>query len=245
MAGVKEKRKVCWLSAGVSSFIAGYLAKDVDDYIYIEVDDQHPDSMRFVKDCERKLGQKVQILKSTYGSVERVIRQFRYINGPHGAKCTQILKKRVRKEWEVAHKQYEITYVWGFDLAEKERAERMEAAMAEFHHEYPLIDRMLTKQDAHALLAEMGIRRPAMYDMGYQNNNCLGCVKGGMGYWNRIRKDFPEVFYKMAALEREIGHSCINGAYLDELDPGRGRMEDEIMQDCGIMCWLTLDGGLS
>lgn len=29
--------KVCWLSAGVSSFIAGYLEKDnIDKFIYIE-----------------------------------------------------------------------------------------------------------------------------------------------------------------------------------------------------------------
>lgn len=63
-----------------------------------------------------------------------------------------------------------------------------------------------------------------MYDLGYHNNNCVGCVKGGMGYWNRIRIDFPEVFRKMAELEREIGHSCINGVYLDELAPGRGRI---------------------
>ncbi len=37
-----------------------------------------------------------------------------------------------------------------------------------------------------------------MYDLGYPNNNCIGCVKGGMGYWNKIRKDFPEVFQKRA-----------------------------------------------
>ena len=36
MVGVKEK-KVCWLSAGVSSFVAGYLAKNVDEYIYIDI----------------------------------------------------------------------------------------------------------------------------------------------------------------------------------------------------------------
>jgi hypothetical protein len=35
--------KVVWISAGVSSFIAGYLAKDVDEWIYIDVEDQHPD----------------------------------------------------------------------------------------------------------------------------------------------------------------------------------------------------------
>ena len=80
-----------------------------------------------------------------------------------------------------------------------------------------------------------------MYDLGYQNNNCIGCVKGGMGYWNKIRQDFPEVFEQMAKLEREVGHSCINGVYLDELDPCRGRMEDEIMQDCGIMCYLAMN----
>lgn len=78
-----------------------------------------------------------------------------------------------------------------------------------------------------------------MYDMGYQNNNCVGCVKGGMGYWNKIRVDFPDVFDRMAMLEREIGHSCIKGVFLDELDPGRGRADKEIMPECGIMCQIA------
>ena len=240
MVGVKEK-KICWLSAGVSSFVAGYLAKNVDEYIYIDIKNQHPDSMRFIKDCERILKRPVQILRSPYRSVENVIKQFRYINGAYGAKCTQILKKRVRKEWEDAHKDYDITYVWGFDIEEKSRAERLNESMPEFEHEYPLIERSLSKQDAHAILDRMGIKRPVMYDLGYQNNNCIGCVKGGMGYWNKIRQDFPGVFEQMAKLEREVGHSCINGVYLDELDPGRGRMEDEIMQDCGVMCYLAMN----
>ena len=49
----KKELKVCWLSAGVSSFIAGYLKRDsIDLYIYIDIENQHPDSMRFIKDCE-------------------------------------------------------------------------------------------------------------------------------------------------------------------------------------------------
>ena len=39
-------------------------------------------------------------------------------------------------------------------------------------------------------------------------------------------------------LERELGCSCINGLYLDELEPGRGRMDMEIFPECGIMCYL-------
>ena len=109
----KKELKVCWLSAGVSSFIAGYLKRDsIDLYIYIDIENQHPDSMRFIKDCEKILGKEIQILKSPYRNKENVIRQFRYINGPSGAKCTEILKKRVRKEWEMKHREYQITYVY-------------------------------------------------------------------------------------------------------------------------------------
>ena len=236
-----KKLKVCWISAGVSSFIAGYLAKDVDRYIYIDIDNQHPDSIRFVKDCEKVLGKPIEILKSDYGSVGNVVRAFRFINSPYGAKCTDVLKKRVRKQWEYEHREYDITYVWGFDNKETNRAERLRETMIEFNHEFPLIDQNVSKAEAHAILQKLGIKRPIMYDLGYSNNNCVGCVKGGMGYWNKIRVDFPEVFAEMAMLEREIGRSCIKGVFLDELEPGRGRMENEIIADCGIACELLLD----
>lgn len=234
-----KKLKVCWLSAGVSSFVAGYLAGDVDEFIYIDIDNQHPDSMRFIKDCEKVLGKKTIILKSPYGSVQNVIASQRYVNGPGGAKCTEILKKRVRKQWEYEHCEYDLTYVWGYDCNETHRANRLLETMPEYNHEFPLIDKGLTKAEAHGLLERLGIKRPAMYDLGYQNNNCIGCVKGGMGYWNKIRVDFPEAFERMAKLEREIGHSCIRGVFLDELDPNRGRADQEIMPDCGILCYLA------
>ena len=239
---MNKQLKVCWISAGVSSFIAGWLTKnDVDRFIYIDVENQHPDSIRFIKDCEKVLGKEIEILRSQYHSVQNVISGFRFINGIHGAKCTEVLKKRVRKEWEYKHRDYEITYVWGFDCTEKHRADRLEETMIEFHHEFPLIEKGLTKEDAHGMLAALGIKRPMMYDLGYKNNNCIGCVKGGMGYWNKIRVDFPDVFQRMATLEREVGHSCLNGIYLDELQPDRGRIDDEVMEECSIMCHLALN----
>ena len=86
-------KKVCWLSAGVSSFIAGVLAQNVDEYIYIDVPDQHPDSLRFIHDCEKYLNRKIVILRSKYSSVDEVLRKNKYINGPNGAPCTKHLKK--------------------------------------------------------------------------------------------------------------------------------------------------------
>jgi hypothetical protein len=231
---------VSWFSAGVSSFIATYLEKDnVDKIIYTHIDDQHPDTMRFIKDCEKVIGEEIEILQSRYKTVNDVIRQFRFINSPYGAKCTDVLKKRVRKEWEYEHRNESLTYIWGYDVGERNRAERLLESMPQFKHKFPLIEEQLTKEDCHGILRELGIKRPMMYELGYRNNNCIGCVKGGMGYWNKIRKDFPKVFQERAKLEREIGATCIKGIYLDELDPHRGRFEDEIMEECSIICQIV------
>ena len=236
--------KVCWISAGVSSFIAGYLTRDtIDKFIYIDIADQHKDSIRFVNDCSELLGKEIEIIKSDkYKTVEEACRAAGCIRMSLTgfAPCTAWLKKRVRKQWEYEHREYEITYVWGFDCTEKRRADTLLETMIEFNHEFPLIENMLTKQDCHAMAARIGLKRPAMYDLGYNNNNCIGCVKGGMGYWNKIRVDFPDVFASRAKLERDLGSHCLKECFLDELEPDRGRMSDEVLEDCGIFCELAL-----
>ena len=217
-------------------------------WIYIDIADQQEDSIRFIKDCEKAIGKKIQVLKSSqYRCVEDCVRTFGGFRNPVNgfAPCTNWLKKRVRKEWEAQHTDYELTYVWGFDLAEKGRAERTVEANPQANHEFPLIAKNLSKEEVHGLFERtFDFARPLMYDLGYPNNNCIGCVKGGMGYWNRIRKDFPEVFESRAKLERLVGHSMLkdkNGpVYLDELDPDRGDMNIEIFPDCGIMCYLSM-----
>lgn len=234
--------KVCWFSTGISSFVACYLEKDVDEIIYTHVPNQHPDSLRFLHDCEKLLGRKITIIQSEeYSSVDDVIERTRCINTPFGAPCTDRLKKRVRMKWESEHPDHH-TYVWGYDLNEKNRADKVCKALSDYDHEFPLIEHGLTKEEAHGIAQKLGLKRPIMYDMGYPNNNCIGCVKGGMGYWNKIRKDFPEVFERRARQEREINHSCINGVFLDELEPDRGNINTEIMEDCTIACQLLTWG---
>ena len=233
--------KVVWLSSGVSSFIAGYLSTNVDEWIYIDIEDQHPDSMRFIHDCEKVIGKQVTVLRSLfYSNVEQVCRSVRYVNGVSGAPCTRLLKKQVRKRWEEEHKSEELVYVWGMDSNEMNRAERIIKWFPDMTHEFPLIERNLTKDDAHGILKQLGIQRPVMYDMGYNNNNCIGCVKGGAGYWNKIRKDFPEVFKARAMMERDIGHSILKDCFLDELPEDKGKMSEEVMEECSILCQLAI-----
>ena len=90
-------KTVTWFSAGVSSAIATKLHIDeIDQIIYIHIEDQHSDTMRFVKDCEAWFGKSIETLQSPYKTVENACLSSGgrgYVNGPTGAACTKFLKK--------------------------------------------------------------------------------------------------------------------------------------------------------
>jgi len=229
---------VSWFSAGVSSAVATKMV--INKYgdvkvIYTHIDDQHEDTLRFIKDCEDWFGVPVEINQSELKSVENACRKAGFINSPHGAACTRLLKRRVRQIWEMEHGK-DCTYVWGFDCGERERAERLLISMPECEHLFPLIDGNIDKAAAHGILDAAGIKRPVMYDMGYPNNNCIGCLKGGMGYWNKIRGDFPAVFASRCELESIIGGRIFKEFNLIDLPKDRGRIMPIIVPDCGLFC---------
>jgi 3'-phosphoadenosine 5'-phosphosulfate sulfotransferase (PAPS reductase)/FAD synthetase len=237
-------RTVCWWSAGAASAVAAHLALRKGPAIVAYCDTsatEHPDNLRFLRDCENWYGQEIMRLRSDkYTDIYDVFAKTRYLVGNAGARCTTELKKLVRRKFQ----QPEDTQVFGFTSEEVKRAKEFRGNNIEVTAWFPLIDEGLTKVDCRNIIRSAGIAVPAMYGLGYKNNNCIGCVKGGAGYWNKIRVDFPEVFTRMAKIEREMGvtinKSRIGGqavrVYLDELQPGVGRYETEPDIECGIYC---------
>jgi 3'-phosphoadenosine 5'-phosphosulfate sulfotransferase (PAPS reductase)/FAD synthetase len=230
---------IAWWSGGVTSAVATKMSlrNGADIQIYFcETNQHHQDNARFLKDCEKWFGQKIHVLTNMkWKSVEKVL-EHGYINGPSGAYCTKLLKKDVRIALE---KLIDFDFqVFGFEFEPKQikRAERFIEQYPSSKAKFPLIEEKITKSEAMLILANAGIELPAMYRLGYSNANCVGCVKGGKGYWNKIRTDFPEIFKRTAELERKAGHTCINGVYLDELDPKAGRFEAIELPECGIYC---------
>ena len=86
------------------------------------------------------------------------------------------------------------------------------------------------------MLMQAGIDLPMMYKLGYKNNNCIGCVKGGKGYWNKIRVDFPEHFEQMCKQERKMNARVFKDVWLDELPPSAGNYKSEFEIECGVSC---------
>lgn len=226
-------KTIGWISGGASSLLACLLAKrDIDMFVYIDIPDQHEDTYRFLKDAEKLLDREIITLRNGM-SVEEICYRFPYFKNVYGfAKCSEVLKKRVRKDFE--KKIGETRNVWGFDANEKKRINRTKELQPD--DLFPLYEANLKKSDVHFILKEKGIKLPWMYEK-YKNNNCIGCIMGGKGYWNQIREDFPEVFQRRSAMERKIGASIINGTYLDELKLGEGR-NDAVMPECSIYCQM-------
>lgn len=236
-----EKPIIAWFSCGATSAIATMLA--LREYSNVKIyrivtGSEHLDNERFMHECEEKLfQQKIQIARSEkYTSVFDVITKKRFINSPYGASCTYELKKQVRYKIE-DEIQYWDGQIYGFDSAERKRAQRFLEQYPATKPIFPLIEHNLSKEDCLAIIANKGIQLPTMYQLGYNNNNCIGCVKGGKGYWNMIRKDFPAIFNQTASIERQIGHSCIKDCFLDELPTTSGRSPG-IIPECSIFCAL-------
>jgi hypothetical protein len=241
-----DEKYLLWWSAGATSAVAVKLALDeygIDNcrIIYFGIESAHIDNDRFMKDCEKWYGKKIETFSSDkYVDQFDVVKNTRYVNGVGGARCTKELKRGVREKIEK-----EIPYkgqVFGYEYVFKEmdRALRMYYQHPHTKPIFPLINNKMTKENCLGVLRDAGIEIPAMYKLGYPNNNCIGCVKGGMGYWNKIRVDFPEHFNKMMELEQEVGRSCLkeNGKplFLKDLHPDRGRGLKMIIPDCGFFC---------
>lgn len=238
-------RVVCRFSCGAASAVATKLAlkkygRERVAITYSDTGSEHPDNKRFLADCESWFGHSVTVLRSDdFRDTWDVWEKERFIASRFGAPCTGALKR----EPAYAFERPDDVLVMGYTAGEEKRADRIRKQNFERVIETPLIEAGLGKSDCLAMIARAGIELPVMYRLGFRNNNCIGCPKGGMGYWNMIRKHFPERFERMAALQRRLGP----GSYffrekddtrfgLDGLHPERGNIHTEPNIECGVVC---------
>jgi len=239
-------RILVWFSCGAASAVAAKLA--VEKYPDCEVlycdtlAYEHPDNVRFLGDVEKWIGKKVKLLKSKkYTDIYDVFDKTGWLVGVGGARCTKELKRQVRKDYE---KEGDL-HIFGLTADEGKRIETFEDNNYELELEWILQDKNITKKDCYRIIQHAGIDLPTMYKLGYNNNNCVGCVKGQMSYWNKIRIDFKEAFERMATQERKMnvaicksyaGDGKRKRVFLDELDPNAGRGVPMPDIECGVLC---------
>ena len=237
-------RTLVWFSAGAASAIAAKLtiAQNPPNLViaYTDPGSEHPDNERFLTDCEKWFGHPIIRLKSKkYADTWDVFERGRYLVSPYGAMCTAELKKKVRRDFQLP----DDIHVFGYTSEEQHRADRFREQNLEVDLRTPLIDYNLTKDDCLAMVQRAGIELPAMYKLGYRNNNCIGCVKAtSPGYWNRTRRAFPDAFERRARQSRAINARLVRvkgeRVFLDQLPPDADAPDDDI--ECGPVCQMPM-----
>lgn len=203
---------ICWWSGGITSAVACFMT--IEEYgldncqvIMLDTKNEDQDTYRFLKDCEKWYGLKIQKLSSKdYENIQETWYRHKSLNTATGAICSYMLKRRVREKWE---KENDFKHqVFGFEFSKKEmnRARQLRQNHAQTKPIFPLIDRKMSKVDCLNFVKKAGLEIPASYRLGFTNNNCLktGCVQGGIGYWKKIQSEMPIVFEKMAKVEHEL-----------------------------------------
>ena len=240
-----DGRVLVWFSCGAASAVAAKLAVeaygDRCEVVYCDtMATEHPDNARFFADVERWIGRPITVIRSEkYATIDDVFERTRFMSSPKGARCTTELKKLPRLAFQGARD----VHIFGYTAEEQRRADAFEEYNPGLLVEWILIERGYHKAGCLRELELAGIALPAMYRLGFDHNNCLGCVKSqSPGYWNRIRRHFPDVFDRRVRQSRLIGVRLVRIAeervFLDELPAAIDSPDDDI--DCGPVCQVPL-----
>jgi hypothetical protein len=245
-------RVIAQFSCGAASAVATKLAiaKYRDRVVIVNafVAEEHDDNRRFAADCELWFGQPIVHLRDTRydASAIKVFETVGYIKGPRGASCTTRIKRGLLRTFE----QPGDVLVLGYTAEEQERYDDWLTHWPDRPMIAPLIERGLTKADCKAMVERAGLKLPAMYLMGYDNANCIACVKGGAGYFRAVREDFPVQFERLAQAEDKVFALHGESAYLlrHRSGPLKGKRfplreltagpahRGEPLPSCGLFC---------
>ncbi len=234
-------RRIAWFSAGAASAVAVKLSNP-DLIVYCETGREDSDNQRFLEDCEQWFNHEIIKLKSKkYLTTWEVWEKRKYISGISDAPCTQELKIKPRLDFQ----QHDDVHIFGYtnDASDIRRSEALLENWPDMKAEFPLIEKNITKANCLAIIMDVGIKPPRVYEMGFPNANCIPCCKAtSPAYWALVRKFFPGEFQRMAKLSRQLGARLtrINGErrFIDEI-PDDFKTTDPIAPECDMLCGLV------
>jgi len=234
-------RKISWFSCGAASAVATKLTTP-DVIAYCDTGAEDEDNLRFMRDCEQWFGKPVTPLKNEkWADTWDVWEKRRFLSGHKGAPCTGELKVAPR----LLFQQPDDVHVFGYtaDANDVQRANALREHWPELRIITPLIDRGITKAACLAMIENAGIAPPRVYAMGFQNANCIPCVKAtSPAYWALVRQEFPMQFHRMADLSRSLNArlSRIDDVriFIDEI-PADHPTTEPLAPECDFLCSLA------
>lgn len=199
------------LSGGLCSFFTAMRAAErygTDRLVTIFADTriEHPDLYRFLDETVPIIGGE-HIRLDQGMDVWDVFFKERFLGNSRIDVCSKNLKREpLRKYIQGRFSPEETVLHFGFDVEEIGRFERCAELWKPYRSEAVLQSRpFMTRPMMEARLAEMGIRLPELYSLGFPHNNCGGfCVKAGQKQFKLLHDKAYDVFAYHRDKEQEF-----------------------------------------
>jgi hypothetical protein len=206
-------RHVVMWSGGITSWatarhVIEEHGTDSTTLLFADTNAEDEDLHRFNAEASAQLGmQIVRVADAAERDPWQVFEDKQWIGNTRIAQCSHALKQDPCRAWLTANTDpADTTLHVGIDWTETHRIPGIVAGWAPWTVDFPLT--RPPYRDKHDLFAEarsVGIRRPRLYELGFEHNNCGGaCVKGGQAQWAQLLAVFPARYAKAEAFEERM-----------------------------------------
>jgi len=182
-------------SGGMGSAVSALIAyeKGLDfNLIFADTLIEDEDLYRFNDDIAKATGKEIIHLKDGRTPWD-VFQDKRWIGNSRTAHCSTELKTKPVMKWLDENAQPEDPLVLGMDWSEMDRIERAQKNWAPRPVVSLLNKYNIERPEYDLILNRYGIRKPRLYGMGYEHNNCGGfCCKAGLVQFERLYRTNPE-----------------------------------------------------
>jgi hypothetical protein len=193
-------RHIVALSGGESSAAVAVMIADLKPILYFnDTKWEHPDLYRYIQDVSDYLGIPITNDSDGRSPAELAVNQHMLPNN-RAPFCSRILKAERLQKFA---KPGDIVY-FGIGSHEAHRAARVRMIYTPMgiDSRFPLIENNIDLDGVNGIMRNTGIKKPAMYDMGFEHNNCNGgCVRQGARQWRHLFRVMPEVYAEREELE--------------------------------------------
>lgn len=183
------------LSGGVASWAVARRALDRFDpvdvtLLFADTLIEDIDLYRFLMDIEHHLRHPIVRISDGRDPWD-VFFDERFMANTRVDLCSRILKRELLRSY--IDKRFDLALVaFGIDWTEEHRIPAIQHNYAPHDSWFPLVDEGVGKDAVFVELEAAGIRRPQLYDLGFQHNNCGGfCVKAGQAQFAHLLFHFP------------------------------------------------------
>lgn len=226
---VRKPLAIVGFSGGVTSaWCAGWAirkyGKENVVLLFHDTKEEDTDTYRFLREMAAALDMEITE-RSDGRSVTDLAYDMNTLPNDRMPFCSRVLKIEPGNEYMrelVANRTDRIAIkVVGFSANEPDRVQRATALSWSLGYtvRFPLIEEKVTKQQAAEWCqVTMGVRIPDMYQWS-DHANCVGCARGGIGYWLAVKENRPDVFEQRKQLEAEFGHT-FNKKSLVQIETG-------------------------